>query len=89
MLDVTRLDDNRIKVDLKPVEMVSLVQKIAGEKVGALNNKNISYSFGVRDGLEGKLQVEQLVYAMVDVDFLQEILGNLIENAIKYTPVGG
>ncbi len=89
LLDVTRLDDNRIRVNLMPVEMVSLVQKIAGEKVAALNNKNIGYSFGVRDGLEGKLQVEQLVYAMVDVDFLQEILGNLIENAIKYTPAGG
>ena len=89
LLDVTKLDDNRVRLNLVPVEMVSLVQKIANQQITALNNKNISYSFGVRDGLEGKLQVEQLVYAMVDVDFLQEIINNLIENAVKYTESGG
>ena len=89
MLDVTKLDDNRVRLNLVPVEMVSLVQKIANQQITALNNKNIKYSFGVRDGLEGKLQVEQLAYAMIDVDFLQEIINNLIENAVKYTESGG
>jgi signal transduction histidine kinase len=89
LLDVTKLDDNRVRVNLVPAEMVSLVQEIANRQISTLNNKNIHFSFGVRDGLEGKLQIEQLVYAMVDVDFLQEILGNLIENAVKYTNDGG
>lgn len=89
LLDVTKLDDNRVRLNLVPVEMVSLVQKIANQQITALNNKNIKYSFGVRDGLEGKLQVEQLAYAMIDVDFLQEIINNLIENAVKYTESGG
>ena len=89
LLDVTKLDDNRIKLHLVPVEMVSLIQKIADQQINSLNNKNINYSFGIKDGFDGKFQVEQLAYAMVDVDFLQEIINNLIENAVKYTDSGG
>lgn len=89
LLDVTKLDDKRVKVHLVPVEMTSAVQEIAGRQITALNNKHINYSFGVQDGLEGKLNIDQLVYAMVDLDFLQEIIGNLVENAVKYTDAGG
>lgn len=89
LLDITKLDDNRVRLNLVPVEVVSLVQKIADQQMTALNDKHLHYSFGVKDGMEGKLQVEQLAYAMVDVDFLQEVVNNLIENAVKYTDDGG
>ena len=89
LLDVTKLDDKREKLHLVPAEMTSLVKQIADRQMAAVNNKNLDYSFGIKDGLEGKLQVEQLAYAMVDVDFLQEIINNLIENAVKYTEPGG
>lgn len=89
LLDVTKLDDKREKVHLVPVEMTSLVKQIADSQMAAINAKHLSYSFGIKEGLEGKLQVDQLAYAMVDVDFLQEIINNLIENAVKYTESGG
>lgn len=89
LLDVTKLDDRRIKVHLVPAELTSLVKQIADRQMNALNNKQIHYTFGIKDSLEGKLQIDQLAYAMVDVDFLQEIINNLIENAVKYTKAGG
>ena len=89
LLDVTKLDDKRVRVHLVPAELTSLVKEIADRQINAINDKHLHYSFGVKDGLEGKLQVDQLAYAMVDVDFLQEIVNNLIENAVKYSNDGG
>lgn len=90
LLDVTKLDDKRAKLHLVPAELTSLVKEIADRQMAAINDKHISYSFGVKDGgLDGKLAIDQLAYAMVDVDFLQEIINNLIENAVKYTDAGG
>ncbi len=90
LLDVTKLDDKRAKLHLVPVDMMATVKDIADHQVMAMNDKNIKYSFGSGgDDMGGKVDIEQSVYAMVDIDFLQEIIGNLIENAIKYTEPGG
>lgn len=95
LLDVTKLDDNRVRVHLVPVEMVSFVRETAQRQITAMNNKGLEYSFGMSgrgsgvDGQGTEAQIDPLVYAMIDVDFMTEILGNLIENAIKYTEQGG
>lgn len=88
LLDVTKLDDKRIKVQLVPVEMTEMVRSIAYGQIAAMEAKRLSYNFGDPRN-SGTAQIDQLVYAMVDVDFLQEIINNLVENAIKYTPEGG
>ena len=90
LLDITKLDDNKMRVRLQPVEMMALVQSIADGQVPAMQAKNLRYSFGSENNLPSpERRLEQVVFSSVDVDFLREIMNNLIENAIKYTPEGG
>ena len=93
LLDVTKLEDKRLRARPVPVELSGFVKKFADEYAPKYKEKNISYSFGAGSGNNTRFNVGkvlgQTVYSFVDVDFLGEILANLIENAIKYTPEGG
>lgn len=89
LLDVTKLDDGRLKVHAVPVDIVAVVREMAGSREKDMQAKHLKYSFGTADVVTKDHQVEPLVYAAVDLDFLREILDNLIDNAIKYTPEGG
>lgn len=90
LLDITKLDDNHIKAHLQPIELVAEIAKILDDHHKAIEEKKIKLLFGTRNlsGEMGKKSVLPL-YVMVDIDFLREIMNNLIENAIKYTPEGG
>ena len=93
LLDVTKLDDKRIHAHNVPLELTGFVKKFADEYIPKFKEKNINYSFGA-DSMKsqrfaGGKSIEQVVYTFADVDFLGEILANLVENAIKYTPDGG
>ena len=90
LLDTTKLDDGRIKPQFIPVEMVGLIKQIADGYIVPAKNKNLKFQFGSEDSaLSGSRRLSQVVYGSVDVNFMREIMGNLIENAIKYTPEGG
>lgn len=93
LLDVTKLDDKRIRAHMVPLELTGFVKKFADEYIPKFKEKNLNYSFGA-DSMKsqrfaGGKSIEQVVYTFADVDFLGEIIANLIENAIKYTPEGG
>lgn len=87
LLDTTKLDDKKSKIRLVPVEMTSLVRGITSMQAPIMQSKKLHFSFGSPD--DGARKIDQLVYGMVDIDFMQEIIGNLLENAVKYTPSGG
>ena len=91
LLDVTKLDDGRIKPHFEPVEMIELIQGIADDYEMRAKDAKLNYTFGSSEPvtLGGNRRMSQVVYGFIDVSFMQEIMGNLIENAIKYTPAGG
>lgn len=91
LLDVTKLDDKKIRVQLTPIEMASTVRSIANGQVPMMSEKGIHYTFGANAARSDNATrvVNQEVYASVDIDFLREAVNNLVENAIKYTASGG
>ena len=91
LLDTTKMDDKKAKVNFVPVEMTALVKSIADGHIPSIQAKKLSYQFGNNKNdntAAGTRTVQRLIYASVDVDYLREVVDNLIENAVKYTPQG-
>ena len=91
LLDVTKLDDGRIRPTFEPVEMVELVKGISDEFAPRAKEAKLTYNFGSSQPISfgENHHMAQVVYGFIDVSFMREIMTNLIENAIKYTPEGG
>ncbi|MBR2709656.1 PAS domain-containing protein [Candidatus Saccharibacteria bacterium] len=91
LLDVTKLDDSRVQPKFVPAEMIEMVKDITKDYIPRAEEKKINFTFGADDSaaVANKLNINQVVYGYVDPDFMREILDNLIDNALKYTPSGG
>ncbi|HEY1718017.1 MAG TPA: ATP-binding protein [Verrucomicrobiae bacterium] len=73
LLTISALESERIKLNLQPVELRPLVEKIFSDLKPPAENKNLTL-------------VNELpeLTATADVNRLEQVLANLVDNAIKY-----
>jgi len=78
-LNVSRIESGRLKLDIKPVNVDKLVTSVIGELSNEATQKGLKLTYDSPRGLPR---------AMADSDKLREVILNLIDNSIKYTPKG-
>jgi signal transduction histidine kinase len=91
LLDATQLADRQMKAHLQPVEMTELVQSAAAQFGPMAAQKGLVVLFNsipLTQSTAEHQQLAQMLYAWADVEFVREIINNLMENAIKYTTAG-
>jgi len=79
LLTLSRADAGQLQIEIRPVQLKQLVVEAYEECSLLAEEKNLSVSL---DKIE-----EALVYG--DEMWLRQVLWNLIDNAVKYTPEGG
>lgn len=79
LLQVTRVESTHFEVRKTPADINELIQKVVEDLRPLANEKSIR----IRESLEPLFSVE------LDTTLIYEVLLNLLENAIKYTPTGG
>ncbi len=80
ILDVSRIVTGKLKLDVRPVVLTSIVEAALDSVRPSAHGKGIE--------LEARVTDPRLVL-IADADRLQQIVWNLVSNAIKFTPPGG
>lgn len=90
LLDVSRAEDGRLNTNPKAVELVSFVGGIVEGLQPKSREKGLSMIFkpAPEEEESSNRQLSPVYYVNVDNDHLMEVVSNLVENAIKYTPSG-
>ncbi|MGE8449479.1 MAG: ATP-binding protein [Pseudomonadales bacterium] len=80
VLDVTKLEAGKMKLELEPVDIAALVRNVVDLNQLRAREKSISLSY------DGDIEPPLL---MLDDTRLMQVLNNLVSNAIKFTETGG
>ena len=89
LLDISKVEDGRMKNNPKIINVNEFLKDIFNGLATKANEKQLNYIFMpdiIDEGKEKSLQ--PIFYANIDPDHFREVVSNLIENAIKYTPSG-
>jgi PAS domain S-box-containing protein len=78
-LNVSRLDQGRVKLEIKPVSACNLTEKIISEMTPLFNEKGIELKF-ICDKKHSKV--------LADEDRLRQVIVNLVGNSLKFTGQG-
>lgn len=91
LLDISKAEDGRLKNEPKVIDVTATVSDIFEGLSHLATDKQLHYIFKPNPSLEvesSERRLQPVFYADVDPSHFREVIGNLIENAIKYTPRG-
>lgn len=80
LLDISRIVSGKLKMEFMPIDLPPVVEAVAGIVRPAADMKGIALEHTIDDTVGPVLG---------DSDRLQQIVWNLVSNAIKFTPRGG
>lgn len=76
LLDVAKADANQSLIEPKPVYVNNILKKYLEEHADYIRSKGFTLQTSISENIQ---------LTMIDVDSFETIVGNLIENAIKYS----
>jgi signal transduction histidine kinase len=79
VLDLTKLEGNRMQLNLRPVELAPLIREALSVNTGYAQRGSVSLAF------EDEVQACRV---QIDPDRFLQVMANLLSNAIKHSPVG-
>ena len=77
LLAVTRIEDGRMNLN----QSVELMDEVIAEALRHINRKSREHCIRVSSG-------QDIILAQIDAKLIVQVIINLVDNAIKYTPVG-
>jgi len=76
LLDVTEIESGKLTLNLQPTDLNRLVEE----------NVQVNRSIAAQKDIEIDLQAHSLPTVLIDPHKIEQVLNNLISNAIKYSP---
>ena len=88
LLDITKAEDGRLKNEPVVLDAIEFSRNIWEGLKPKAEAKGLNYIFEPDNHKTGEKTLTPVFFIHADRDHLHEILNNLFENAIKYTPSG-
>lgn len=87
LLSITKMEDGTKKLPREAVNLADMIKSVVSDMQFVAASKKLSLSIA-GSPIAGTATIDQSLHVMANPERLREVVMNLIENAVKYTPTG-